>query len=37
MYAIATTLMRVRCIMLERERTSAWVQELSVKVSVGVK
>jgi heme exporter protein C len=37
MYAIATTLMRVRCIMLERERTSAWVQELSVKVSVGAK
>ena len=31
MYTIAVALMRVRCIMLERERTSDWVKELSVK------
>lgn len=29
MYAIAVTLMRVRCIMLERERNADWVKELS--------
>jgi len=29
MYTIAVALMRVRCIMLERERSSAWVKELS--------
>jgi heme exporter protein C len=30
MYTIAVALMRVRCIMLERERTSEWVKELSL-------
>ena len=29
MYTIAVVLMRVRCIMLERERTAEWVKELS--------
>jgi heme exporter protein C len=29
MYTIAVALMRVRCIMLERERTAEWVKELS--------
>jgi heme exporter protein C len=29
MYTIAVALMRVRCIMLERERSSDWVKELS--------
>lgn len=28
MYTVALTLLRLRCIMLERERTSAWVQAL---------
>jgi heme exporter protein C len=37
MYTIAVALMRVRCIMLERERTSDWVKELSVKEPSGVK
>jgi heme exporter protein C len=37
-YAIAITLMRVRCIMLERERTSDWVKELSgAQTKTGVK
>ncbi len=31
MYTIAVTLMRVRCIMLERERNSDWVKALSKK------
>ncbi|MDP3088534.1 MAG: heme ABC transporter permease [Methylotenera sp.] len=36
MYTVAVALMRVRCIMLERERTSDWVKELSLKeLSVG--
>ena len=30
MYTVAVALMRVRCIMLERERSSDWVKELSV-------
>jgi heme exporter protein C len=30
MYTIAAALMRVRCIMLERERSADWVKELSV-------
>jgi heme exporter protein C len=30
MYTIAITLMRVRCIMLERERNSDWAKELSL-------
>jgi heme exporter protein C len=29
MYAIAATLLRVRCIILERERNSAWVKEIT--------
>jgi len=29
MYTIAVSLMRVRCIMLERERNAEWVQVLS--------
>jgi heme exporter protein C len=29
MYTIAVSLMRVRCIMLERERHAEWVQALS--------
>ena len=29
MYSIAVALMRVRCIMLERERSADWVKELS--------
>jgi heme exporter protein C len=29
MYTIAVALMRVRCIMLERERTAEWVKQLS--------
>ena len=38
MYTVAVALMRVRCIMLERERTSDWVKELSLKeLSVGGK
>ena len=37
MYTIAVSLMRVRCIMLERERTANWVKELSVKELSGVK
>lgn len=37
MYTIAVALMRVRCIMLERERTADWVKELSVKELSGVK
>ena len=31
MYSVAVALMRVRCIMLERERSSEWVQALSMK------
>lgn len=31
MYTIAVALMRVRCIMLERERSADWVKELSLK------
>jgi heme exporter protein C len=31
MYSVAVALMRVRCIMLERERSSDWVKALSVK------
>lgn len=31
MYSVAVALMRVRCIMLERERSSDWVQALSAK------
>jgi heme exporter protein C len=30
MYTIAIVLMRVRCIMLERERKSDWAKELSL-------
>jgi heme exporter protein C len=30
MYTVAVALMRVRCIMLERERSADWVKELSV-------
>ena len=37
MYTVAVALMRVRCIMLERERTSDWVKELSVQETTGVK
>jgi heme exporter protein C len=29
MYAICVSLLRVRCIMLERERASAWATELA--------
>ncbi len=31
MYTVAVALMRVRCIMLERERNTDWVKELSLK------
>jgi heme exporter protein C len=31
-YSIATALSRVRCIILERERNSSWVQEVIGKV-----
>jgi heme exporter protein C len=31
MYSVAVALMRVRCIMLERERSSDWVKALSAK------
>lgn len=31
MYTIAVALMRVRCIILERERNAGWIKELSVK------
>jgi len=31
MYTIAVALIRVRCIILERERNSGWVKELSLK------
>ena len=34
MYTVAVALMRVRCIMLERERTSDWVKELSLKSAI---
>lgn len=37
MYTIAVTLMRVRCIMLERERKADWVKELLGVKSAGVK
>lgn len=32
MYTVAVALMRVRCIMLERERNTDWVKELSLKI-----
>ena len=35
MYTIAIALMRVRCIMLERERNTDWVKALSLKPTVG--
>ena len=31
MYTIAVALIRVRCIILERERNAGWVKELSLK------
>jgi heme exporter protein C len=31
MYTVAVALMRLRCIMLERERNTDWVKELSLK------
>lgn len=34
MYTIAVALMRARCIMLERERNSEWVKEISVKGNI---
>lgn len=37
MYTIAVTLMRVRCIILERERNSGWVKELAAQASSGAK
>ncbi len=33
MYTVAVALMRVRCIMLERERSADWVKELSINQS----
>ena len=35
MYTIAIALMRVRCIMLERERNTDWVKALSLKPTAG--
>jgi heme exporter protein C len=37
MYTIAVALMRVRCIMLERDRSSEWVKQLLLTKSTGAK